>query len=109
MLATLAAALVVALVVALGLALLYAVTVVPLLLALGMAERRGFGTARWGALAIAGVLVGLAAALLVRLGGLHLGIQLLALMVTFSAPMALWLLGAGDRLGGRAGRHESPV
>lgn len=109
MLETFPAAAIFALVVALALAVLYALTVVPVVLAIAMAERRGFPTARWTAAAIAGVLIGLALAVVLRRAGGHIGVQGAGLLLVFTAPMALWLLERGDRLGGRGGRHESPV
>lgn len=109
MLDALVSAVVFALVVAVGLAVLYAVTVVPFLLAVGMAERRGFSTGRWGGLALLGVLLGLGLALAVRAADLPRVLQLLALLGVFAAPAALLVLDSGSRLGGRAGRHETPL
>jgi predicted membrane protein len=57
------AAIVFPLIVALGLALLAAVTLVPFVLALQMAEARSFSPTRWGAVALAGSVVGLLLAL----------------------------------------------
>ena len=106
MLDALVSAVVFALVVAVGLAALYAVTVVPFLLAVGMAERRGLSTGRWGGLAVLGVLLGLGLALAVRAVDLPRVLQLLALLGVFSAPALLLVTGDGAR---SAGRHESAL
>ena len=107
MLDALAATAVVALLVALGLGVLYGLTVVPFVLAVDLAERRGRSTGRWAGWALAAVLGALALAVLAwRLGGGPVGI-VLALAVAFVPVVAL--LTRGDRLGGPAGRHESPL
>lgn len=96
------------LLVAVATAALVAVTVLPLYVALNMADARRFSTTRWMIVASLFVLVGLAAAY--ELHGHH-GVPkvlaLLPLVVTWGGPGALWLLEADQvRLGGRAGRHE---
>lgn len=94
--------------VALAMALLSAVTLAPFVVALQLAERRRFSTARWGALTLAGSVVGLVLVLLlVRSDRLPTAVALLPLLLTWSGPAVLWLL-AGDEVavGGRAGRHE---
>ena len=97
------------LLVALGLAVLYALTVVPVLLSLAMAERRGFSTGRWAGLALLGVLLGLGlAAVAVRADAPRV-LQVVPLALAFAAPLGLWLLQGTEAVGGRAGRHESPV
>ena len=58
-LTALVAVIVVALLVAAGLAVLYAVTVVPFLLTVDLAERRGCSTGRWAGLSLTAVLVAL--------------------------------------------------
>ena len=102
------AALVFPLLVALGVAGLAAVTLVPFVVALQMADARRFSTARWGALTIACSLVGLAlAALVVRSDTLPSVAALLPLALTWAGPAGLWLLtGEEELVGGRAGRHE---
>ena len=102
------AVLVFALLVALGLALLAAVTLVPFVVALRMADARRFSTTRWGAVTIVASLVGLGLALLfVRSDTLPSIAALLPLTVTWAGPGALWLLtGEEELVGGRAGRHE---
>ena len=102
------AALVFPLLVALGLALLAALTLVPFVVALQMADARRFSTARWGAVAITCSLVGLAlAALVVRSDTLPTAGALVPLALTWGGPAALWLLtGEEELVGGRAGRHE---
>ena len=109
MLDALVSAAVFALVVALVLAVLYVLTVGPFLLALRMAEERGFSTGRWGGLAVVGVLLALAFAFLVRHAGAPRLVQPLPLLLVLAAPAALWLLEPGQPAGGRAGRHESPL
>lgn len=107
MLDVLVAAAVVALLVALGLAVLYGLTVVPFVLAVDLAESRGRSTGRWAGWALAAVLGALVlAALAWRLGGGAVA-GVLALAVAF-VP-ALVLLARGERAGGPAGRHESPL
>lgn len=99
-----------ALLVAVGLALLSALTLAPFVVALQMAEARRFSTARWGALTLAGTGVALLLVLvLVRGDRLATPIALLPLLLTWGGPAALWLLAEQDTgLGGRAGRHEQP-
>ncbi len=106
-LTALVAVVVVALLVAAGLAVLYAVTVVPFLVTVDLAERRGCSTGRWAGLSLAAVLVALALVLAGVLAGAPRLLLLVALAVGFvpAVVLALW----SDTLGGRAGRHESPV
>ncbi|MEX2289404.1 MAG: hypothetical protein WD794_03645 [Mycobacteriales bacterium] len=96
------------LIVAVGLALLAAVTLVPFVLALQMADARAFSSARWGAVALGGSLLGLALALVFsRVERVPTLAALLPLVLTWSGPGALWLLtGEETAIGGRAGRHE---
>ena len=97
-----------ALLVALALGLLSAVTLAPFVVGLQMAEARRFSTARWGALTLAGVGVALLLALvLVRGDRVATPVALLPLLLAWGGPAALWLLTEQDTgLGGRAGRHE---
>ena len=105
MLAAVVSAAVVALLVTVALAVLYAVTVVPFLITVDLAERRGGSTGRWAGLALAAVLagVGLAAA------GLLAGRPVLVLALALAFVPAVVLALRPDLLGGPAGRHESPV
>ena len=107
MLSALVAALVVALLVALGLAVLYGLTVVPFVLAVELAERRGRSTGRWAGWALLAVLSALALALLAWRADAGAVAVALALAVAF-LPVGV-LLARGDRVGGPAGRHESPL
>ena len=96
------------LLVALGLVLLAAVTLVPFVVALRMADDRDFSTTRWGVVALAGSLLGLLLALVVhrseRIPDLA---ALLPLLLTWTGPGLLWLLsGEESVIGGRAGAHE---
>ncbi len=107
MLDALVAAVVVALLVALALAALYAVTVVPFLVTVDLAERRGCSTGRWAGLSLAAVLVAVALSLGGLLAGAPRPLLVLALAGGFVPAVVLAL--RSDTLGGRAGRHESPV
>ena len=92
----------------LGLALLAGVTLVPFVLALQMADSRRFSTARWGALALVGSLLGLALAFVFyRSDSVPNAAALLPLLLTWAGPGGLWLLtGEEAAVGGRAGAHE---
>ena len=105
MIDALVAAVVVGLLVALALAALYAVTVVPFVVTVDLAERRGCSTGRWAGLSLAAVLagVGLAAA------GVLAGRPVLVLALVLGFVPAAVLALRPDLLGGPAGRHESPV
>src|SRR3954470_9331743 len=93
--------------VALVVALLVAVTVVPIFVALQMADVRRFSTGRWGALSVAGVLVGLGLAYLLHKHDAPRLVLVLPLVLTWAAPAVLWILAPEQtRLGGRAGLHE---
>ena len=96
------------LIVAVALALLAAVTLAPFVLALQMAEARGFPTGRWGTVALAASLLGLALALVFyRWDRVPTLGALLPLLLTWAGPGALALLSADDaEVGGRAGAHE---
>jgi hypothetical protein len=106
-LSALVAAVVVALLAAAGLALLYAVTVLPFLLTVDLAERRGCSTGRWAGLSLAAVLAAVALAAAGVLAGAPRPLLVVALAVGF-VPLAVLGLRS-DEVGGRAGRHESPV
>ena len=107
MLDALVAAAVVALLVAAALAVLYAVTVVPFLVTVDLAERRGSSTGRWAGVSLTAVLLALALALVGLLAGAPRPLLVLALALAF-APAGV-LAARSDSLGGRPGRHESPV
>ena len=107
MLDALVAAVVVAVLVAAGLAALYAVTVVPFLLTVDLAERRGCSTGRWAGLSLAAVLAAVALAAAGVLSGAPRPLLVVALAVGF-VPLVVLALRS-EEVGGRAGRHESPV
>ena len=107
MLDALVAAVVVALLVAAALGALYAVTVVPFLVTVDLAERRGCSTGRWAGLSLAAVLLAVALVLVGLLTGAPRPLLVVALAVGFVPAVVLAL--RSDSLGGRAGRHESPV
>ena len=96
------------LIVALALALLAALTLVPFVLALQMAEHRAFSTGRWGLVALAGSVVGLGLALVFHRSDRVPDLAaLLPLVFTFAGPGILWLLtGEEVAVGGRSGAHE---
>jgi hypothetical protein len=102
------AAVVFPLLVAVGVALLAAVTVVPFVVALQMATTRRFSPTRWGALSLAASLLGLGLALAFwGSASIPTAAALLPLVFTWAAPGALWVLTGQEALiGGRAGRHE---
>lgn len=108
MLDLLIAAVLFPLLVALGLALLALVTLVPFVVALQMADRRGFSTARWGTVAIAGSLVALVVAFVFyRSDSIPTAGALVPLVFALAGPAGLWLLSGDEaQVGGRAGRHE---
>ena len=95
------------LLVALGAAVLAALTAAPWFLAVQMAERRGFSLTRWGAVSLVASGIGLGAALALRNGKAPTVLALVALMLCWVAPGLLWLAEAGQvRVGGRTGRHQ---
>ena len=109
MLDLLLAAITFPLIIAVGLALLAAVTLVPFVLALQMAQRRAFSPTRWGAVALVGSLLGLAFMLFLyrseRVSGIAV---LLPITFTWAGPAALWLLSGEEAVvGGRSGAHEA--
>lgn len=95
------------LIVALGLVVLVAVTVLPVFVTLQMADARGFSTARWFAVSAVFVLLGLGYSYVLHNHDAPRFVQLLPLVLTWAGPGALWLLEASQsRYGGRAGAHE---
>jgi hypothetical protein len=93
--------------VALVLAFLVAVSVVPVFLSLQMADVRRFSTMRWLLFSAAAVLLGLAGAYALHDNDLPRIVKVLPLVLTWAGPAALWLLEEGQtRVGGLAGRHE---
>ena len=95
------------LVVIVVLAVLVAVTVVPIYVAVQMAENRRFSTTRWFAVASGTVLLGLAGGYLLHRHDLPRLVVVLPVVLTWAAPVVLWLMESGQvRIGGRAGAHE---
>jgi hypothetical protein len=95
------------LLVALAVAVLVALTVVPVFIAVQMADARRFSTGRWAALATLGVLAGLGVAYLLHQHHAPKLLAALPVVLTWAAPAVLWLLDEGQaRLGGRCGLHE---
>jgi hypothetical protein len=82
-------------------------TVVPFVVGVDMAERRGFSTDRWGAFCLLSVSLAAALAFLVHQRDLSSLLYLPAVALTWAVPGVLALLDASQRtLGGRAGAHE---
>lgn len=101
----LAAVVVVALLGAVGLSLLVAVTVVPFVVTLQRAERRGLSPVRAGALALVTSLLGPAvAALLAVRTAAPLAVAALPLLLVAAGPS---LVAVAPRWLGRRGRHEA--
>jgi len=96
------------LILAAGLAALATVTLAPFVLALQMADSRGFSTTRWGVVALLGSMLGLLLALaFYRSDRIPAPAALLPLSFTWTGPGLLWLLTGSEALvGGRAGAHE---
>lgn len=104
LLAATAAMLVLTAVVALA---LVGLSVVPFVVATDLAERKKGSTARAGALALTGVLVGLAGAFLVVRSDLSNLLLVLPLFLCWATPVVLWLLPEGEgAVVGRQGHHE---
>lgn len=100
------AAAVFTLAVAVGLLVLVAVTVVPFVLALQVADRRGLAVARWGTLTLGAVLLALAGAFLVRRSSLPTVVKLGPLAFGYVGPALAALISPGSTLAGRPGRHQ---
>ena len=94
------------LLVALGAVLLLLLTVAPFVLAVDMAERRGFSAGRWGLLSLLAIGAALALGLLLRDGSLPLLLPLVVL--AWAGPAVLSLMHPGQQgVGGRQGLHEA--
>lgn len=84
-----------------------AVTVVPFVRTVDMAEHRRLSTARAGAFALGTILLGLLGALVVHRGDRPTVLVLVPLLLTWAGPLAYSLLEPGQvRLGGRPGVHQ---
>ena len=92
--------------VAAGLALLAAVTLVPFVVTLQLADARRFSPTRWGAASLAGSVLGLALALLIVRSDRPTALVAVGLLPALAGPALLKLLPTGAPLGGRAGRHQ---
>ncbi|MBC7373547.1 MAG: hypothetical protein H7323_06110 [Frankiales bacterium] len=93
-------------VVAVGLLALSVLTLVPFVLAQRMAQTRGFPSARWGAFTLAASVVGLGVVGLALRGDRTPLLALTGVPVAYAGPLVLSLLEAGQRVGGRPGRHQ---
>ena len=102
---TLLAVVAVAVVVTVGFAALFGVTVAPLLVALDRAERLRVSPARLGVGAVAGCAAGLLLALAAVRSGLG-SAAVVPLVVTWAVPVLVTWVPGSTRLAGRAGRHE---
>jgi membrane associated rhomboid family serine protease len=88
-------------------AVLVAVSVLPVYVAVQMAEARRFSTTRWFAAGAATVLIGLLGCYALHQHDLSRLLVVLPLVLTWAAPIGLWLLEPSQvRIGGRAGLHE---
>jgi hypothetical protein len=108
-LALLLSALLVVLLVAAAAVLGVVTTVVPFVVGVDMAERRGFSTARWGGIALLGA--GLAGGLLLFAVVAHSTVSLiwvaLAALLGWATPGLLSLLSQNEtEVGGSQGAHE---
>lgn len=91
--------------VALGLAALAAVTLVPFVLTLQRAQARRLSSARWGAVSLVGSLVALALFLLLVREGSPV-VALAALPLALVGLLLVHVVDGDQAVGGRAGRHE---
>lgn len=83
-------------------------TVVPWVVALGLAERRGFDVVRCGLVGAGCALGGLGAALSGYRAGMPAPLLLLAVASTWAGPALVLLVArVAPRLAGRGGRHEA--
>ena len=89
-----------------ALAVLAALTVVPFVVTLQLAEARQFSLFRWGVISLAGSVFGLLAALLVLRGDGSPALAAVGLLPIVAGPVLLLLLPPRDALGGPAGRHH---
>ncbi len=80
-------------------------TVVPFVVGVELAERRGYATLRWGLVSAAGPALGLLLAYAVH-GGLPAVLYLPAAVLCWVVPGVLLLLAPGLSAGGRQGLHE---
>lgn len=90
---------------AVGLTVLAALTLVPFVLALRLAERRGLSPGRAGALAAGGVLLALALVGAALLLDVPVWLVLPALALAYAVPLLLRVLERPP-LAGTAGQHE---
>jgi hypothetical protein len=83
-----------------------ACSAVPFVVAVDMAERRGFSTARWGACQLALLVL---AALVGYVALRHTVLLVVpAVLICWLTPLLLWVLGPQEtRIGGRQGAHEA--
>jgi type II secretory pathway component PulK len=83
------------------------VLVVPFVVAVDMAERRRFSTARWGAVALVGSGLAVMVAALIPLQHLSGLLLTLSVALAWTGPGVLALLDASQRrVGGTQGAHE---
>lgn len=81
-------------------------TVAPFVVAVELAERRGYAAVRSGLGAAAGPVIGLVLVYAVHGADLSKVLYLPAVLLCWSVPGALLLLAPGLRAGGRQGAHE---
>lgn len=98
-------ALLLALVVLVAASVLAVLTALPFVLAVDLAERRSFSTARWGALQLALALLGLVVGWVALRHALLLALAVP--LLCWAVPLVLLLLGPDDRaVGGYRGVHQ---
>lgn len=93
-------------VVAVALALLAAVTLVPFVVTLQRADARGVAAARWAVVSLVGSVAGLAAVLLIVRSDRPTALAVFGLLPVLAGPALLSLLSKNEAVSGRAGRHR---
>ena len=91
---------------AVGLALLVAVTVVPAVVSAELAERRGLSTTRWGLIGTGFALAGTAVAVLAATQ-VSVWVAVIPVLLTWAGPGLVFQIARGDvGIGGRPGKHS---
>lgn len=83
-----------------------ALTVVPFVVGVDMAERRGYSTDRWGALCLLGPAAAMALGYVVHASGSGRVLYLPVALLAWAGPGLLAVLAAGQPVGGPQGVHE---
>lgn len=93
-------------IVAFALVLLASITLLPFFVTLQRADALRFSTARWGVISLVGSLAAVGFALLVLRSERSAVFAVLGLPLAGLGPLLLAMFEGGERVGGRAGRHE---